>query len=246
MGALLLDQEQLPAALEEYQKAIDLYGSTNDFLVAFCRENQAQILARLGRYEESKMLLDELFKSKGNFPGLEPSLHLDRAETSLSHGDWSEAIASGNEAIKTSDPKSNVTVQAQYVLALAKADSGAQVEARKLCDESLKATSSAGDFGLHSRALLACAEVALKGKDAPTALTLATRAQERFSRGSQLESEWRAWAIASRASKELGQSDNAQEQMKNAEEARSKLEQQWGADAFKLYAARPDIKAYNQ
>jgi len=244
IGALLLDQEQLPAALEQYEKAVELYGSTNDFLVAFCNENRAQILARLGRYEESKQLLDELFKSKGDFPGLLPSLHLNRAETSLSQGDWRQAIESSNQAIKTGDPKSNVTVQAQYVLALAKADTGAQVEARKLCDESIKATSNAGDFGLHSRALLACAEVALKGKDAQTALTLAAQAQERFTRGLQLESEWRAWAIASRASKELGHSDNAQEQMRNAETTRSKLEQQWGADAFRKYAARPDVRLY--
>ncbi len=244
-GALLRDQEQLPAALDSYGKAIELYGSSNDYLVAFCKENRAHILARLGRYEEAKQLLDELFKSKEAFRGLVPDLHLNRAEASLSQGDLPQAIASSNEAIKTGDPKSNVTVEAQYVLALAKATS-AQTEARKLCEDSMKATENAGDFGLHSRALLACAEVALKGKDAQTALTLATQAKERFARGLQLESEWRAWAIAARASKDLGDSNSAQEQMKNAEAARSKLQQQWGAEAFKLYAARPDIQVYNQ
>jgi serine/threonine protein kinase/tetratricopeptide (TPR) repeat protein len=244
-GALLLDQEQLPAALDHYGKAIELYGSSNDYIVAFCKENRAHILARLGRYEEAKQLLDELFKSKDAVVGLLPDLHLNRAELSLSQGDLQQAIASSNEAIKTGDPKSNVTVESQYVLALAKATS-AQTEARKLCEDSMKATENTGDFGLHSRALLACAEVALKGKDAQTALTLATQAEERFARGLQLESEWRAWAIAARASKELGDSNSAQEQMKNAEAARSKLEQQWGAEAFKLYAARPDIQVYNQ
>jgi hypothetical protein len=44
----------------------------------------------------------------------------------------------------------------------------------------------------------------------------------------------------------LGHSDNAQEQMKNAEATRSELEQQWGADVFKFYAARPDIRLYYQ
>jgi tetratricopeptide (TPR) repeat protein len=244
LGALRLDQEQLPTALEHYENAVKLYGSTNDFLVAFCNENRAHILARLGRDVEAKQLLDELFKSKENYLGLLPDLYLNRAETSLIQGDWPQAIASSNEAIKTGEPKSNVTVQAQYVLALAKANTGSQTEARKLCDDSIKATSDAGDFGLHSRALLACAEVALKGKEAQTALTLATQAQERFARGAQLESEWRASAIASRASEELGRSDNAQEQMRNAGTTRSKLELQWGADAFKLYAARPDVKRY--
>jgi hypothetical protein len=131
-------------------------------------------------------------------------------------------------------------------LARAKAETGAQSEARKLCDDSTKATSNAVDFGLQSRTLLACAEVALKGKDAETALTLATQAQERFARGLQVESEWRAWAIASRANKELGHNDIAQEQLRNAETTRSKLEQQWGADAFRKYAARPDIQVYYQ
>jgi len=245
LGALLLDQEQLPAALDHYGKAIELYGSSNDYLVAFCKENRAHILARLGRYEEAKQLLDDLFKSKQAFLGLLPDLHLNRAEASLSQGDLQQAIASSNEAIKTGGPKSNITVESQYVLALAKAASE-QNEAAKLCQDSMKASENAGDFGLHSRALLACAEVALKGKDAQTALTLATQAKERFARSLQLESEWRAWAIAAHASKDLGDSSSAQEQQKNAEAARSKLEQQWGAEAFKLYAARPDIQVYNQ
>jgi len=244
LGALLLDQEQFPAALEHYEDAIKLYGSTNNFLVAFCNENRAHILAKLGRYTEAKQLLDDLFKAKDAYLVLLPDLHLNRAEMSLTQEDWQQAITSSNEAIKTGDPKSNVTVQAQYVLALAKANTGAQNDARKLCDESIKATSNAGDFGLHSRALLACAEVALKGKDAQNALTLATQAQERFARGHQLESEWRAWAIASRASKDLGDSNKAQEQLKNGEAARAGFEQMLGSEAFKQYTSRPDIQVY--
>ena len=244
LGALLADQEQLPAALDQYDNALKLYGSTNSFLTAFCNANRAEILTRLGRDQEAKLLLDELFKTatKSNFLALIPILHLIHAELSLSEGNLSQATSASNEAIKAGGPKSEIAIQAQYILGLVKATS--RSESQKLCEESMKDASNAGDFGLHSRALLACAEVALKGNDPQTALTLATQAQERFSRGVQFESEWRAWMIASRASKMLGDSNKAQEQIRNAEAARSKLEQQWGAEAFKQYSGRPDIQVY--
>jgi tetratricopeptide (TPR) repeat protein len=249
LGALLLEQEQLPAALEQYDNAIKIYGSTNDFLVAFCNANRAQILTRLGRYDEAQQLLDELFKvakSKNAYLGLVPELHLVDAEMSLSKGNLSEATRASSEAIKLGGPNSDVAIQAQYISALSRAVSGGRNEASKLCDQSIKAASSAGDFGLQSRALLACAEVALKGNDAQTASTLATQAQDRFGRGEQFESEWRAWVIASRASQRLGDTNRAEEQMRNAVNARSRLEQKWGPDAFKRYALRPDIQVYIQ
>ncbi|HEX2269390.1 MAG TPA: tetratricopeptide repeat protein, partial [Pyrinomonadaceae bacterium] len=111
LGALLVDQEQFPAALEEYDNALKVYGSTNSFLVAFCNASRAQILAGLGRYDEAKQLLDELFKTASkDAAGLVPDLHLIQAEMSLSRGDLSQAIVSGNEAIKTGGPKSRVAI----------------------------------------------------------------------------------------------------------------------------------------
>jgi hypothetical protein len=77
-------------------------------------------------------------------------------------------------------------------------------------------------------------------------LTLATEAQTRFARGEQLESEWRAWLIASRASEKLGDKQRAQDFLQKAANIRSKLELQWGAEAFKQYGLRPDIQAYYQ
>jgi len=249
-GALRLDEEKYPEALEQYQNALQIYEPLkSDFRIAFCKANRAKILARLGQYSEAKQLLDDLFKvtreAKGNaYLQLIPELHLVQAEMSLSERNAAQAIASANEAIKTADPKSDVLIQAQYVLGLAKAASGQHTEAQKLCDDARKAAENTGDVGLKSRIMLAGAEVALKGNDPKTALILATQAQEQFTRGQQLESEWRACFIGSRASERMGDGDKAAEQLKNALEARAKLEQQWGANVFRVYAARPDLQVY--
>ncbi len=244
-GALRLDEEKYPAALEQYDNALKIYETIrNNFRIAFCKANRAKILARLGQFEEAKRLLDELFASESKYLQLVPELHLVRAEMSLSQGDLAQATASANEAIKTGGEKSDVAIQAQFLLGVVKASSGGGKEAQKLCNEAINAASNAGDFGLHSRALLAGAEAALKGNDAQTALTLATQAQARFARGEQLESEWRAWIFASRASQQLNDTVKAAEQLKTAQNTRYKLEQQWSPDVFRQYAARPDIQAY--
>ena len=246
-GALRLDEEKYPAALEQYDNALKIYETVrNKFRIAFCKANRAKILARLGQFEEAKRLLDELFATTTDYLQLVPELHLVRAEMSLSQGDLAQATTSANEAIKTGGEKSDVAIQAKFLLGVVKATSGGRQEAQKLCTEAINAASNAGDFSLHSRALLAGAEAAWKGNDAQTALTLATQAQARFARGEQLESEWRAWHIASRASQQLGDTGKAEEQLKNAQNTRYKLEQQWSPDLFKQYAARPDIQVYKR
>jgi hypothetical protein len=169
------------------------------------------------------------------------------AEMKLSERNFSSAIALSSEAITmAAQEHPEVTIQSKYVHGLAKAFSGGQREAQRFCDEALTAASNAGDFSLHSRALLAAAEAALARNDGQQALALATQAQERSARGGQLASEWRAWFILARANTLLGNVDQSAQQFKKASDLRSQLEQQWGADAFKQYLSRPDIQVYMQ
>jgi len=205
-------------------------------------------LVRLGNKDEARELLNTLFQTanekKGSYLQLLPELQLIKAELSLCEGNVAQATEAVTEAVRIAPPKSEVLIESKYFLGLLKAASGARNDAKKLCDEAMNAAATAGNFGLYSRALLAAAEAALKGNDAQTALSLATQAQEKFSRGELLESEWRAWIIASRASEQLGDKNKKDEMWKNATDARSRLEQQWGADTFKRYAERPDIQVY--
>ena len=246
LGLLRLEEEKYPEALVQYDNALEIYKSNNPFRVAFTNTNRARILERLGRFAEAKTLLDELFKTtneqKGSYLQLLPELNLIKAEMSLSEGNVAEASAAANEAVRTA--KSEVLIESKYFLGLVKAASGGRNDSKSLCDEAVDASAKTGNTTLHSRALLYCADAALRVNDAQTALTLSTQAQEKFTRSAQLESEWRAWVIASRASEKLGDKNKSEETLRNGVTARSKLEQLWGPDTFKQYAARPDIQVY--
>jgi uncharacterized protein HemY len=137
-----------------------------------------------------------------------------------------------------------VLIESKFFLALMKSASGGKQEAKQLCDEAITVSSNSGNSGLYSVALLRCAEAAWKTGDWQTAQTLATQAQERLARSEKLESEWRAWAVASRATEQLGDKTKAEELARNATTVRSKLEERWGPDTFKQYIGRPDIQVY--
>lgn len=247
IGAVLFDQENYPAALEQYDNALKIYETVgNKLRTVFSKANRGNILWRLGRYEEAQLVLDDVStnanEAKGEFKQLVPVLRVVNAQIRLSQRNFPEAISLSNDAITMAGKEyPDVAIEGKYVLGLVKAFSGNGKEAQKLCAEAVKTAAGAGDTALLARAQLANAEAALRSNDAQTALTLATLAQESFARGAQLESEWRAWLIASQASERLGDKNKADEQLRKAMDTRSKLEQQWGSDAFKRYTSRPDI-----
>jgi serine/threonine protein kinase/Tfp pilus assembly protein PilF len=252
IGALLMDREDFPGSLKQYEDAFKIHESIGSKLrMVFNKVNRGNVFAHLGNYDQAEALLNEagqvLAEQKSEYKQLVPVVLLYRAELRLSQRNFSEAIKLSNEAITAVGTQiPDVTIDGKTVIGLAKAMSGNAREGVKICDEAIKMASATGDFLLQSRALLGKAEAALYGNDAQTALTLATDAQTRYARGEQHESEWRAWLIASRASEKLGDKTRAQEQFTSAMNIRSKLQQQWGADTFKQYSSRPDIQAFYQ
>ncbi|HEU4508318.1 MAG TPA: tetratricopeptide repeat protein [Pyrinomonadaceae bacterium] len=242
IGAVLMDQENLPEALKRYEDAGKIYeqlGQTTRN--AYTKINRVHLSWRLGNYSQVESLSGEL----ANTESLAATLKMAMGQTRLSQRKFAEAINFSNEGITLAgerDPE--VTIQSVLTLGLAKVFSGDKQGGLKLCQEAVKKAAGTGDFTLLSRALLVEAEAALHAGDLQTALKSALEAQARFARGSQFEPEWRAWFIASQASQKLGDQAQSEEQLKNARSARSKLEQQWGADAFKQYSLRPDIQVY--
>jgi serine/threonine protein kinase/Tfp pilus assembly protein PilF len=249
MGAVLLDQQNYPAALEKYNSALSIYEAVNNKgRIVYVKINKANILSRLGRYEESQQTLDEINDDiNKQYQQLMATVSLIKGFTYLSQRNFGEAKIRSEQAISLAGKHApEVLIEGKYVLGLVKALSSSGQDAAKLCEEAATMANSAGEADLHSRALLAQSEVAFRKNDAQMALTLALQAQEKFARGSQLESEWRAWLIAALAVQQLGDQARADEYSKNAREVRSKLEQQWGSDAFKVYISKPDIQMYDK
>jgi len=250
IGSVLFDQESFPQALERYDQAHQIYQTVgNKIRIVYSQANRANILWRLGRYDESREALTEVVsvveQSPGNFKQLAPVLRLVAAQIALSERNFGDAITKSNEAITMAGTDyPDVAIEGKFTLGLVKALSGSGKEGRTLCAAAVKLASEAGDIALLSRALLSQAEASLQAGDAQGASTLATQAQEQFAAGSRLESEWRAWLIGARASQQLGDKTKAEELMDQALNIRSQLEQKWGGDAFKGYVSRPDIQVY--
>jgi tetratricopeptide (TPR) repeat protein/tRNA A-37 threonylcarbamoyl transferase component Bud32 len=252
IGAVLIDQQDYPAALTHYDNSLKIYQSVNNKLrLVFNKVNLGNILWRLGRYDEAHAILAEasatMDESKGDFKQLFPVLPMIESEIFLSQRRLSDAQARSSEAVTMAGKDyTDVAIEAKFVLGLAKALSGDGKGGQTICEEAVNLASSLGDVNLQAQAMLAQAEAALKANFPEAARTLAIQAQQRFATGSQLESEWRAWLTAAQASQQLGDKPKADEQLNQARSARARLEQQWGAEAFKTYISRPDIQVYSK
>jgi tetratricopeptide (TPR) repeat protein/tRNA A-37 threonylcarbamoyl transferase component Bud32 len=169
MGSVLSDQENYPKALDAYQESYTIFKAIGDQLnLAYNLHNRADLLWRLGRYDESRALAAqaaEIAAKPGNdFKALLADIALSASERALSQRNFPEAIAVSQKAIAAAGSEYvDVAVTARYTLGLAKTLSGAAREGRKLCEDALAAAQQQGDEGLVSRALLVLAQAAFEG-----------------------------------------------------------------------------------
>jgi serine/threonine protein kinase/tetratricopeptide (TPR) repeat protein len=248
IATVLAEQERYPEALTRYNQSYEIHRSLNDSRnKSYSLMNRGSVLWRLGRYEEARASLgqaEELASQPDNIvkPVL-AEIPLHYAQLALSERRFPEAKKRSQQALKLAGTQyESVAIQAKYTLGLSEALSGEAREGKKTCEEAVEMAKNAGDDGLLSRAWLALAESLLESNDAQGALTNALNAQQSFSRGGQLESEWRAWLAASRASHLKGDNRAASDELAQANNVFSQLRQKWGEEVFTLYLSRPDIQ----
>jgi len=252
IGTVLTHQEKYTEALGHVEQSYAIYSDLGNQLYAgYSLISRADLLWRLGQYDGAQAALNQAAalaaQPDGKFKQLWGRIHIVGAPMMLSRQRLAESIARAKQAAALDDSKSkHATIEVKAVLGLAQYLAGAKDQGRRACEEDVEAARQAGDPRLLAGALLALAEVRLESGTAAAAADAAREAQQILAREAQADSEWRAWLILGRASRQLGDDKQAREGLAQADALLSSLRQRWGTENFDNYLARPDVKRYRE
>ncbi|HEX8188846.1 MAG TPA: tetratricopeptide repeat protein, partial [Pyrinomonadaceae bacterium] len=249
-GTVLFVQGKYPEALKHYEESAN-YARTlrNPNLLSHSLLHQANAHWALGHYEEAGRLFGQLTGADPQALGVTKDFlayaRNAEAEMELSRRHYPEAAALAGQALaalkewngQAEDLRAAITNN----LGLAEALGGARARGRALCEEAVRIASVRSDPATVAFANFALAQVLLEAGDAAGARDAALRAQEGFSRAGRADFEWRALAVAGRASRRLSDESAAREYLSRAEASLTQFEQSLGAEAAG-YLSRPDVQ----
>jgi tetratricopeptide (TPR) repeat protein len=236
VGSVLLLQEQYPAALASFDRSGAVSRAiANQSLQAYNEVYSADTLWRLGRYSEADDRLKKAIElSNGNKP-LIATVFTARAGLDLSLRSFPTAEEDIRKMTEASGAGSEVV--SKRLLGLIRISTGHLREGRALCEESVRFARAATNIPSLRNSELALAEARLRSGDPSGALGLVSTLLPYFAGQNQLESELRALAIASSASRGAERSKYSE----SAKVTLEKLRQNLGAE-FTSFDSRPDIR----
>lgn len=247
IGKVLSAEEQYPQALSHFDESYRIRLSLNATeLVAYALMYRGDALCQIGGFEEARGVLDDAASLAGpgaSFKALLAEILMIGARLELTDGHYSESKLKSHRALDLAGNEyPDTAAQAKVTLGLAETRSGNAHAGARLCTEAIGLATSTGDPQLISSAGLASAESLLQSGEAQRALEAALWVQESFARSGQLDSEWRAWLIASQARRRLGEDALARESASTAAARLSSLEQRLGSKAYDGYVTRQDVQ----
>jgi tetratricopeptide (TPR) repeat protein/tRNA A-37 threonylcarbamoyl transferase component Bud32 len=248
LGVALMHSEDYAKALESFDRNLEAaraLGLAPN--IAHALSNRGNVLWHLGRYDEAGQSLAEARQlvESAQPPDAEmlARLRLTSAQQALSRRQFDAAEADARAALKLAGTEFEaIAVEAQATVGLAQALSGRARAGVRDCEVAAGAARRLATPRLVSGALLSLSEARFWADDAKGALSAALEARETFKGSGQQDSEWRALLVAALASKRLGDDASAHSYAADAARLLSGLEQRFGADAYRLYLARPDIQ----
>lgn len=248
IGVVLAQGERYPEALEHFEHSSSVSESLGDKeTAAYSLALQADVLWRIGRFDDARRQLDRLVavtnKADGGFKAVAAHGRLVAARMALSAQLFREAEAEARKAVAMAErPNDHTAIDALIVLGQAQAHSGTKRAGVKSCEEAVAGAEQTKDQWRLSAATLALGEARLLQGDAEGAVESAMRAREGFERRGQQESLWRAWLLAARAGRLLKDEAKARDYAGRAADIISSLPGLWGDDAYNGFVTRPDVK----
>ena len=255
IGNVLSYQEEYSQALRHFDESYNIFKSLKaEVYMAYAAHSRASVLWQLGRSEEGRMALDEAesIADRGERPEdtykqLLADIHLTYSLLELSDWHLRESRIKSDKAFDLARSEyPAIAIQAKHTLALALTRSGVMRGTRLLCENAIEMATGTRDPQLLSGTWLSCAESMLDGSRTQRALETALSAQKNFERLGKTDSEWRAWLIAARASKQLGNEAAADQYASYALNRLSELEQKWGSEAYNSYLTRTDVMHFRK
>jgi tetratricopeptide (TPR) repeat protein len=248
IGLMLSYGEDYPTALRHFEESYRIYESLKYWLYAgYSLINHADMLSRLGRYRDAQQALNRASsiaeRADESYRQLSGGILLVSARTALSQRRFAEARNRAQKALSLAITRSpHSAVEAQSILGSAMSFTGAGSQGIVECQRAVDTARTLGSERLLSIAQLALAEASLERRDARNAVVNALQAQSTFESAGRLESEWRSWLIAARASLETGDRDATRKYLSRASGLLSLLQQKWGDEMFSVYSERPDVQ----
>ena len=251
MAQVLSRQEKYTEAINHIDQAYSFYSSQGiQRSIGYNLYNKADVLWRLGRYDEAKTLLAQT-SAIANKPGneiktLSVNIKLTAAEIALSEERKADAKTAAEEVLLAAGKDlKGPAVDARIVIALAQSGSNT-VAARKFATEAVELAKSLNDPAQLANAQLALAEVSLGAGDLSAAGTNASDAQQVFAKLGRPASEWRALLIMALVNENSGDKIRASEYAVRTKNLLFTFEQRWGAENLNSYLSRPDVQRYRK
>lgn len=247
IGNVLLKKENYPAALQRFEKSLEIYKKLNSsFYAAYSLFYLSETLVNLGRFEEAQNRLEEIKNNlKENDPLLsqyEIKKHIINAKISLKKENFTEA-AKEIKMIDLSKDNSSAYIVESVLCAAQTSLMNKDLKVLQSCNNAISIAEKNNDAYSYNYARLLLSKAYLAAGNYNKALETAVSAKEYFAGKNSYESAWIACLIAAQASIQLKQTSNAKEFNEKTQEMLNLLKNDWGEEVFNKYLLIPEINS---
>jgi serine/threonine-protein kinase len=248
-GSALAKQDRFAEAVGHYQEAINIAKALPDnTLLAYGLLNIAGSLWKLGRYDEAEQALAQFAALAAAGQVSDKTMlslaSLIEGDMALSQGRFDDAREKGGRVLADAQVSAGpveFTADADVIICLADTHGGAPARGKPLCDKAASLAADTGDPLFVSETKFALAQALIGTGDAANALSAALAAEAFCARSGRIESDWRALAVAGKASRLAGDAAAARDYFARAAAQLSRLEESLG-DQAAGYLSRQDVQ----